>query len=69
MLPTDLSDLATLVILVAAGVGTYLPLLAWRAPEVIADGREVLGRARSGLRAARGRGAPAVAEPLPPSAT
>lgn len=69
VLPGDLSDLATLVILVAAGVATYLPVLAWRAPEVVADAREVLGRARSGLRAARAGGAPAVAEPLPPSAT
>ncbi len=69
VLPSDLSDLATLIILVAAGVATYLPVLAWRAPEVVADARELVGRARSGLRAARGRPAAAVAEPVPPGAT
>jgi len=68
VLPGDLSDLVTLIVLVAAGVGTYLPLLAWRAPEVVADGREVLGRARHGLRSARAARPTAVAEPLPPGA-
>jgi O-antigen/teichoic acid export membrane protein len=56
---TDLSDGLRLAVLVAVGVIVYVPLVAWRAPEI----RGELGRLRARLR--RAPDTAAVAEPAP----
>jgi O-antigen/teichoic acid export membrane protein len=46
LLPEGLPDGLRLAILIAVGAASYLPLWAWRAPEIVADVRGVLRRRR-----------------------
>jgi O-antigen/teichoic acid export membrane protein len=58
LLPDDMHDAARLAILVLAGALSYLPLWAWRAPEVVAEVRGLVRRRRRLQPVAVASGAP-----------
>jgi hypothetical protein len=57
LLPADLAAGWSLVVLILVGIAVYVPLCAWRAPEVVEEVRDVV-RSRTAAPAPRAEAQP-----------